>query len=150
MIIEIENVKGRKIGNIDTEKREVAGSIKVDEIFDDGYGEPIGVNIRVNSSSAFNTMNHKSCVTPIEQELDAYQALKKSYEQKNYYDCSVLINNYFGHIDYTLVLNLDKTHDEICLILYECLLSSLQNDNSRFIDFVDLMIGKIEWNLENR
>ena len=118
MFIEIENLKGRIIGNYDTEKNEINGNIKVNEIFDDD--EQIGINITIEESSAFNTMNHKSCVTPIEQELDAYKTLRKSFERKDYYDCSVLINNYFGHIDYGVEFGYSMTHDELCVILYVC------------------------------
>ena len=108
------------------------------------------IRVSLEDSTAFESLNHESCVTPLEQELGAYKALKKSFLRGTYRDCSTLIRYYFGHISYGAEFGYCKTHDEICLILYETLLYSIETGKSSFIDFVDRMIAKIEWNLEHQ
>lgn len=161
MIIEVLNNKNRRIGSVnvyefddevnDMNVLEIRGDIDVnDSGFDDIYDtNDRKLQISVEASP-FDSMNHESCVSPLEQELGAYKALKKSYLNGNYNDCSTLINYYFGHIDYGIEFDYDKSHGEICLILYNNLLYSIQHDSNHFIDFINRMIGKIEWNLEHK
>lgn len=112
------------------------------------YPDDDTIEVKLYMKEPFRSGNHESCVTPMEQELGAYNALKKSYKKGNYYDCGVLIANYFGHIDYGKEFGYSKTHEEICLILYETLLASLmEGHKNSFIDFVDDMVGKIEYSL---
>lgn len=161
MIIEIKNNKERRVGSINVYEfdgetndmliNEVRGDICVE---DDGFDDIYHTNDRkleiTLETSPFGSQNHASCVSPIEQELSAYKALKKSFLEGHYNNCSVLINYYFGHIDYCKEFGYNKTHGEICLILYTNLLFSLESGKNSFIDFIDSMIGKIEWNLEHR
>lgn len=160
MIIEIENDYGETIGSVninafddklnDINIREVRGDISIHDIdFDDIYDtNERKIRIGLNQDTTFKSLNHESCVSPLEQELSAYKALKKSYLNGDYNNCSTLINYYFGHIDYGIEFGYNKTHGEICLILYNNLLYSIQHESNHFIDFVDRMIGKIEWNLK--
>lgn len=161
MIIEIKNNKEKRIGSInmyefddeinDMLVNEVKGNISVDETgFDDIYDTNDRKLTITLETSPFASQNHESCVTPLEQELGAYKALKKSFLEGHYNNCSVLINYYFGHIDYWKEFGYNKTHGEICLILYTNLLFSLESGKDSFINFVDSMIGKIEWNLEHQ
>lgn len=160
MIIEVEDNYGKTIGSVhvnsfndelnDISVEEVRGNISVNDIdFDDIYDtNKRKVRVSLNQDTTFKSLNHESCVSPLEQELGAYNALKKSYLNGNYNDCATLINYYFGHIDYSVEFGYNKSHGEICLILYTNLLYSIQHESNHFIDFVDRMIGKIEWNLE--
>ena len=160
MIIEIENDYGETIGSAninafddklnDIDIKEVRGGISIRDIdFDDIYDtNERKIRIGLNQDTTFKSLNHESCVSPLEQELSAYKALKKSYLNGDYNNCSTLINYYFGHIDYGIEFGYNKSHGEICLILYNNLLYSIQHDSNHFIDFIDRMIGKIEWNLE--
>ena len=161
MIIEIKDNKERRIGSVNVSPfddetndmliKEVRGNLYIDEIsFDDIYDtndRKLEISLE---ASPFESKNHESCVTPLEQELGAYKALKKSFLEGNYNNCSVLINYYFGHIDYWKEFGYNKTHGEICLILYTNLLFSLESGKDSFINFVDRMIGKIEWNLKHQ
>ena len=124
------------------------------DVLTDGFDDIYDTNDRklqiIVEASPFESLNHESCVSPLEQELGAYKALKKAFLDKNYNDCCTLIKYYFGHIDYDREFGYYKTHGEICLILFTNLLWSIQSEADSFIKFVDQMIGKIEWNLENK
>lgn len=161
MIIELKNNKNKRIGSMqicefddeynDLKIEEVRGDIVVnDDAFDDIYDtNDRKVQITLETSP-FDSLNHESCVSPLEQELGAYKAVKKSFLKGDYNDCCTLIKYYFGHIDYDREFGYYKTHGEICLILFTNLLWSIQSGKDNFISFVDDMIGKIEWNLENK
>lgn len=165
MIIEIEDTKGYYIGAMHVEEfnEEINGikivdkkgdisiaDIEFDDIFDSNEEK---IRIQIEKSSAFRSSNHESCKIPLEQELGAYLALKEHYLKGEYYYCSVMINNYFGHVNYGKEFGYGKTHDEICLILYQTLLTSLEknseiNDNkSSFLSFVNNRIKDIRYNL---
>ena len=104
----------------------------------------------VVDDSPFESLNHASCVSPLEQELSAYKALKESYLEGAYNNCCTLIKYYFGHIDYAKEFGYCKTHGEIGFILFTNLLYSIESGKDSFINFIDSMINKIEWNLENK
>lgn len=108
------------------------------------------VYIKLKNNLAFKSFNYESCLNPLEQELASYKTLKKHYLNKEYRDCSTLIRYYFGHIHYGIEFSYNKTHDEICFILYENLLYSIETGKDNFINFIDRMIAKIQWNIDNQ
>lgn len=128
--------------------------VEFDEFFDTNEFQ---LRIWLNKSTAFRTMNHENVghvpeeCKELMKEYNSYKALLKYYKQQNYYNCYIMIANYFGHIDYWNEFGYLKTHDEICCILFECLLSSLsiKHNNNRFENFVTRMMKKIEYNLNN-
>ena len=157
MIIEVVNKKHNRIGSLKIDESrnlitaDVCGKIDIDDNdFDDIYDTNDRKLQIALETSPFDSLNHASCVSPLEQELSAYKELKKSFLEGRYNNCSVLINYYFGHIDYGREFSYYKTHGEICLILYTNLLFSLESGKDSFINFVNDMIGKIEWNLEHK
>lgn len=108
--------------------------------------------------SPFRSRNHigfyheKDDVVNLVQELASYKAVLKSYNKGDYRDCGVLIENYFGHIDYWYHFGYNKTHAEIVSILYSNLLSQItgekiegyyEGDSSFFTDFCYRQIIKI-------
>lgn len=162
MIFEIENEKGFYVGAlhiyefdeeesglkvIDKKGNISIADVEYDDIFDTNEEK---VRIQIEESSAFSSNNHESCKIPLEQELGAYLALKEYYLKGEYYYCSVIINNYLGHVDYGKEFGYNKTHDEICLILYQTLLTSLEKDSDKnsFLSFVNHRIGDIRYNLK--
>lgn len=167
VVIKIEDANGHKtLGSIRVEDDETGmfENVETNNIefdvetgveFDDTFSSnDFQLRVFLQTSSAFNTLNHdnvghvpKKCQQLV-KEYNSYKWLLKYYYDKNYYDCFILIKNYFGHIDYWAEFGYMKTHDEICCILFECLLSSLQYDNDRFEDFVNRMMKKITWNLK--
>ena len=113
-VIEIESYDGSTLGYIDVDMNDevkVSGKLSLADVDE---------NIRVQLEkelSPFMSLNYESCVNPLEQELASYEALKKHFLDKNYYDCGILIKYYFGHIDYGVEFGYFKSHAEICLIL---------------------------------
>lgn len=164
MILEIENNFGHQLGAVHVvengphgiEVINSCGDLSIadydfDDIFDTN-DKKIRIQLDRTPSTAFRSGNHESCVSPLEQELGAYKALLKSFQRKDYYDCAVLIINYFGHIDYGCEFGYFKTHDEICNILFTTLLTQLSEDydSKAFENFVHSMINKCEYNLEKK
>ena len=161
MYININNSKGRNIGFVQISEDEhdeyiytTNGDVKVSkcnfEYLTDNYlDEEKEISISVDDSP-FESLNHASCVSPLEQELSAYEALKESYLKGQYNNCCTLIKYYFGHIDYAKEFGYCKTHGEIGFILFTNLLYSIESGKDSFINFVDSMIGKINWNLEHK
>lgn len=151
MLIEIENYYGGTLGSIevDGEIENVKGNISLADIEEVENQDIVRIQLE-DELTPFQSLNHESCVSPMEQELGAYKALKKYYLDKNYNDCSIIIKYYLGHVNYGLEFGYGKSHGEICLILYHNLLYSIQEDNDDFIKFVDNMIHKIEWKIENK
>lgn len=130
----------------------------VDVEFDDNFGtNEFQLRVWLEKSTAFKTNNHENVAhVPDEcrqlvKEYNSYKALLKYFKEEKYYDCYIMIAYYFGHIDYWNEFGYLKTHDEICCILFESLLSSLdpQHDSNRFEDFVTRMMNKIKWNLKH-
>lgn len=167
VVISIEDANGqRNLGAIkvhddgDGEFKDVEtlnmsfADVEFDEFFDSNEFQ---LRIWLDKSTAFRSMNHDSVghvpdeCKQLVKEYNSYKALLKYFKKQAYYDCYIMIANYFGHIDYWAEFGYLKTHDEICCILFECLLSSLdpQHANDRFEDFVNRMMKKIEWNLKN-
>ena len=167
VVIKIENKKGKELGalkinrtpemNIDYETKNVE---YVDESFDNIFGSNDDmISIRVNESQTFSSMNYinvsevpDNCKDLV-LELSAYNQLLEHYENRYLYDCYILIANYFGHIDYAKEFGYNKTHDEICLILFQNLLASFDAHNEKpnpFLDFVNRMRNKIDWSLQQR
>lgn len=84
------------------------------------------------------------------QELKSYEALLKSFRVGDYYNCHILIFNYFGHIDYGNEFGYFKSHEEICYILSQNLCAQLTEGHSdSFTNFIERQIAKIKWNLKN-
>lgn len=78
------------------------------------------------------------------QELASYRRLLESYDEGDYYNCSVLIENYFGHVDYWKEFGYNKTHAEIVSILHTNLLSEISgNTANSFTSFCERQINKI-------
>lgn len=83
------------------------------------------------------------------QELASYRRLLESYDEGDYYNCGVLIENYFGHIDYWKEFGYDKTHAEIVSILHTNLLSEISgNTANSFTSFCEREINKIIYTLK--
>ena len=161
MNINIKNSKYRDIGSVNISEDELDeyiyttdGDVKVIECnfeyLNDKYVDEEKEITIVVDDSPFESLNHASCVSPLEQELDAYEYLKKYYLEGKYNDCCTLIKYYFGHVDYAKEFGYCKSHGEIGFILFTNLLYSIETGGSSFIDFVDGMIRKINWNLENK
>lgn len=84
------------------------------------------------------------------QELASYRRLLKSFDEGDYYNCGVLIENYFGHIDYWYQFGYNKTHAEIVSILHTNLLSEISgNTANSFTSFCERQINKIIGSLED-
>ena len=154
VVIQIENKKGKELG------AETKNVEYVDESFDNIFGSNDDmISIRVNESQTFSSMNYinvsevpDNCKDLV-LELSAYNQLLEHYENRYLYDCYILIANYFGHIDYAKEFGYNKTHDEICLILFQNLLASFDAHNEKpnpFLDFVNRMRNKIDWSLQQR
>lgn len=161
MYINVMNSKCRNIGFVNISEEEfdeytytTNGDVKVAkcnfEYLDDKYLDEEKEITIVVEDSPFESLNHASCVSPLEQELDAYKYLKKYYLEGKYNDCCTLIKYYFGHVDYAKEFGYCKTHGEIGFILFTNLLYSIETGKDSFISFVDSMIGKINWNLEHQ
>lgn len=161
MYINVNNSKGRNIGFVQISEDELDeytyttnGDVKVSKcnfeyLTDDYLEEEKEISISVDDSP-FESLNYASCVSPLEQELSAYEALKESYLKGQYNNCCTLIKYYFGHINYAKEFGYHKTHGEIGFILFTNLLYSIESGKDSFINFVDSMIGKINWNLEHK
>ena len=135
VVIQIENKKGKELGalkinrtpemNIDYETKNVE---YVDESFDNIFGSNDDmISIRVNESQTFSSMDKTFTV---------------GYDNKKY-----------SEIDYAKEFGYNKTHDEICLILFQNLLASFDAHNEKpnpFLDFVNRMRNKIGWSLQQR
>ena len=169
MIIEIENHKGWTIGAVRVHENNKEGYMEVletkgevdyadddlDYIFDTNE-ELLRIQLleeqnNLRSGNHIGFYHEDKEVKDLVQERSSYQALLKSFNKEDYYDCSVIINNYFGHIDYGEQFGYFKTHGEIVNILFSTLLSQLSpKDNSEaFTNFVTRQIKKIEWNLKH-
>lgn len=166
-VVEIENEKGNSIGalrifktpedNLDVECK---GLSLADMEFDDIFGtNDEKVRVMLNESPTFQSNNYinvggvKDDCRNLVLELSAYDALLRHYHDRQLYDCHVLIENYFGHIDYGVEFGYWKSHDEICLILYQNLLASFDvncDGNNPFTDFVNRMRNKILMALKQR
>lgn len=174
MIIEIENEE-KTIGAIRATENNMNGEVEViecegdisiadidfDDIFDTNeekiriqmdleyptINKSIGVHRTGNVVGFYHKNDH---VKGLMQELKSYEHLLNSFNKEDYYNCSVLIYNYFGHIDYAYEFGYVKTHDEICYILNTNLCAQLTNGHKTpFTNFVERQIAKIKWNLEN-
>lgn len=168
VVVEIENDAGYTLGAIRIEENNQDGEVEVenktdnisicdydfDNIFDTNDEK---IRISINDSKTFRTSNYenvghipKECKQLV-KEYNSYKILLEYFKNEMYYDCYIIIANYFGHINYGSQFGYFKTHDEICKILFECLLSSLDKNNSddRFENFVNRMMRKIIWNLEH-
>ena len=175
MIVEIEDYNGNTIGAIRATENNTNGEVEVieyegdisiadidfDDIFDTNEEQikvqmdlqhltikkPIGVH-RTGNVVGFHHKNKH--VKGLMQELKSYEHLLESFNKEDYYNCSVLIYNYFGHIDYAYEFGYVKTHDEICYILNTNLCAELTNGHKTpFTNFVKRQIAKIKYNLEN-
>lgn len=161
MYINVNSNKGRNIGFVQICENEcdegtytTHGDVKVSKcnfkyLEEDIWDIEKEISIVVNDSP-FESLNHASCVSPLEQELSAYKALKESYLEGAYNNCCTLIKYYFGHIDYAKEFGYCKTHGEIGFILFTNLLYSIESGKDSFINFIDSMISKINWNLEHK
>lgn len=127
-----------------------------DDYFDTN-DERLILEINQKRKDHFLTVNYetirgktpKECI-PLIKELNSYCALLRHYYNNNYRDVWVLIQNYFGHIDYGKEFGYFKTHDEICdILLYNFFISHEKEFETHFEDFCKRQIGKIRWNLEN-
>lgn len=171
MIIEIENRNGSTIGacrltdnNEDgfVEIFEMDGAIdyadsEPDYIFDTNE-ELVRIQLQENQiPNPFRSGNHigfyhkNEHVKGLMQERASYKALLNSFERGDYYDCGVLIENYFGHINYAYQFGYVKSHAEIVGILHSTLLAQLSTNrnDTPFTNFITRQINKIEWNLKN-
>lgn len=165
MFIKIENDMGWKLGKIELYETDEDGfdTIAVGESSKNISVKDIdcdSITIKIKQKDCFDTRNH-SDVTDIPKEcrqlikeLNSYMFLLRYYYKKDYTDCFIMIQNYFGHIDYGEEFGYFKTHDEICQILLKNLLYSLSDygyeDISRqeaFSDFCNRQINKIIYNL---
>lgn len=132
----------------------------VDESFDNIFGSNDDMmDIRLDKSTAFESLNYINVSEVPDEckdlvlELSAYNKLLEHYQDRYLYDCYILIANYFGHIDYGQEFGYFKTHDEICLILFQNLLASFDRHNEKpnpFLDFVNRMRNKISFSLQQR
>lgn len=159
MIIELENYNGKTIGSLhiieydeninDIDVLDVNGEFDVADIdFDDIYGTNdrkirLQRNVKDYEKPSYKSLNEISGGSPEEQEIAAYESLKRHYLNKDYYFCKVVIWNYFGHINYNRI-GYNKSHCEIIEILFENLLVSIQKDNDNLIKFIDNQINKIQ------
>lgn len=125
--------------------------------FDDNFDtNDFQLRLFLEKSTAFNSLNHDNVghipeeCKDLVKEYNSYKWVLKYFKEEKYYDCFILIKNYFGHIDYWAEFGYMKTHDEICCILFETLLSSLDknHDNDRFEDFTNRMMNKIKHELK--
>ena len=176
MIIEIEDYNGEQIGAIEvTENSIETGQLEVldtigdvsiadidfDDIFDTN-SEKLRIGLELENLTidkprgAHRTQNvvgfyHKNeRVKKLMQELKSYERLLESFNEEDYYNCSVLIYNYFGHINYANEFGYCKTHEEICYILNTNLCAQLtEGHKDSFTSFVERQIMKIKWNLNN-
>lgn len=161
MYIDINNSKGHNIGFVQISEDELDkytyttnGDLMVlkcnfESLTDDYLDTEKEISIVVEGSP-FESLNHASCASPLEQELSSYKALKESFLKGQYNNCCTLIKYYFGHIDYAKEFGYCKTHGEIGFILFTNLLYSIETGKDSFIDFVDSMISKINWNLKHK
>lgn len=176
MIVQIEDYFGDTIGavmvtenDIETGELKVLGTtgdisiadIDFDDIFDTNE-EKVRIQMelkhltvdkpksicRTGNEVGFYHENDR--VKNLMQELKSYEALLESFEKGDYYNCHILIFNYFGHIDYGDEFGYFKSHEEICYILSQNLCAQLTEGHSdSFTNFVGRQIAKIKWNLEN-
>lgn len=145
MILEIENKFGEQIcallieQNEDAEYivKETIGDVTIadydlDDIFDTN-DDKIRISLDSIGKKIFRSGNiigfkHESQnAKDLMQEYKSYEALLNSLNEKDYYDCGVIIENYFGHIDYWYEFGYDKSHEDIVSILHSNLLSELTN-----------------------
>lgn len=169
MIIEIENDLGLRLGAIrfeeideygeeivihDITKNLSVADIEFDDIFDTNERK---IRLQIEDSKIFSTRNYYNVGDVPEEcrdlvkELNSYSVALKWYNRKNYHDCYIIIENYFGHIDYGKEFGYFKTHEDICQILLRNLTFSISKDGNKdsFTDFCQSMMRKIIWNLEN-
>lgn len=171
MIIEVEDLnKGKTIGAIRYSEfdeyegtdeiiiKETSGNLEyIDIDFDDIFNsneEKIRVGINTDH---FLTLNYETIINipdnckNLIKELNSYCALLKHYYDNNYRDVWVLIQNYFGHIDYGEEFGYFKTHDEICdILLYNFFISHEKEFETHFEDFCNRQITKIKYNLKEK
>ena len=183
MIIEIENNKnGEQIGAIQFDLCEKYGDFVIenmignvnfldedlDDIFDTNDTKiRIGIEPQYKTISPFMSLNYETLKGNIlklnengkglVKELNSYCAILKWYNKKLYDQAGILIENYLGHIDYGKEFGYFKTHEEICMILYQNLLRSISfnkyneaEQKECFRNFCNRQINKIRWNLENK
>lgn len=176
MILEIEDKLGKricamKINPYDEEERmpiveSTIGEVSIadydfDDIFDtNDYKIRISLD-DIGTKKIFRTGNiigfkHKSQnAKDLMQEYKSYEALLNSLNKKDYYDCGVIIENYFGHIDYWYEFGYDKTHEDIVSILHSNLLSELTNiergdDKRPLQSFCKREMRKIEYIMKEK
>ena len=164
VVLDIKNYKNERIGSllVDFDERindydiiTIDGNISVNELsFDDIYETNQRkieiIDVERKEKTPYLSLNYESGLSPAEQEVCAYKKLKEYYLREEYYECFVLIWNYFGHINYGRDLYYEKTHGEIVGILIQNLLVSIQNQDDHLIDFIDRQISKIESWLINK
>lgn len=145
--IEIKNIKGEyNIADID-----------FDDIFDTNeYKVRIQKETKPEQKDHFLTLNYETIIgvpdncKDLIKELNSYCAVLKHYYNNNYRDVWVLIQNYFGHINYGDEFGYFKTHDEICdILLYNFFISHEPQFSNHFKNFCNRQITKIRSNLKN-
>lgn len=168
MIIKIEDDMGYNIGKIELYETDEDGfdTIAIGESTSDTISvadiDCDSVRLQIKQKDCFNTRNHSNVgdipneYKDLIKELNSYIYLMRYYKKKMYKDCFIMIQNYFGHINYGAEFGYFKTHDEICQILLSNLLYSLSDygydDTSKdeaFTNFCNRMMNKIIWNLKN-
>lgn len=115
--------------------------LDIDEYIDDELEK---VKNPFRSANYIGFYHENDDVKDLVQELASYRALLKSFDGGDYYNCGILIENYFGHINYGYHFGYFKTHAEIVSILYSNMLYCLSNDGKdSFTDFCHRQINKI-------
>ena len=174
MILRIKNENGYYLGGIRITENNIDGEVEVydktDNISIDNYSfddifntNDEQITIKIKDDKIWGSSNYENVAGVPEEykhlikELNSYCAVLRHYHNKNYSNCFILIENYFGHINYGKEFGYFKTHNEICKILLKNLLYSL-NDNTEYDDvdrkesferFCNSQINHILWNLEH-
>lgn len=170
MIVEIRNNSGMRLGAVRFVEVDEYGdefviqninnsnNIRISDGFDDIFDtNDRKLQIQIEDSKLFNTSNYYNVGdVPAEcrdlvKELNSYSVALKWFHRENYNDCYIIIENYFGHIDYGKEFGYFKTHEEICQILLRNLTYSLSKNGNpeSFEDFCNRMMQKIIWNLKH-
>lgn len=174
VVIEVER-NDETVGAIHWEENDIEGEryfwdtigdicirdIDYDDIFDtaDDYKVRIDIDEYIDrlegKLNPFRNANYigfyheNDNVKGLVQELASYRRLLESYDEGDYYNCGVLIENYFGHIDYWEEFGYNKTHAEIVSILHINLLSEISgNTANSFTSFCEREINKIIYTLK--
>lgn len=169
VVLNIENNNGYRLGAIRLTENNEDGEIEIKEIEDNIQLENITfdyifdtneqeVTVSIKNTRTFGSHNHDNVGAIPEEckqlvkEYNSYKVLLDYYNNYEYYDCYIIIANYMGHINYGTEFGYFKTHEDICKILFESLLSSLdpRHNKDRFVDFIERMMRKIVWNLEHK